>query len=175
MTIKLVSTVTIGVGGASQINFGSIPQDATDLLVQVSGRGTTTASTATLTFNGVTTTTYSSKWMLGTGSATSAGQESAVSAITCQKLVNPSSYTASTFSSGNIFIANYAGSAIKSVLIETVGENNAAANGLAAQAGRWSGTAAITGLALTAAWAEGSTISLYTITKGSGGATVTTA
>ena len=92
-------------------------------------------------------------------------------------LANTSSSTANTFSNTSIYFPNYSGSSNKTYSMDTAYENNTTASYQAVmkiQAGLWSNTAAITSLTLTGFgnFAAGTTASLYTITKGSGGATV---
>lgn len=43
MAMSLVSTVTVGSGGAATIEFSNIPQTGKDLLIKLNGRSTTTA------------------------------------------------------------------------------------------------------------------------------------
>ena len=57
-TYTLIASQTVGSGGASAINFGSIPNTYTDLLVKVSARMSSANGSAGITFNG-TNTNYS--------------------------------------------------------------------------------------------------------------------
>jgi hypothetical protein len=55
-TYKLISSVTVGSGGATTMTFSSIPQTYTDLLLKISSRNTTGgADNHRVTFNGNTT------------------------------------------------------------------------------------------------------------------------
>jgi hypothetical protein len=79
------------------------------------------------------------------------------------------------FGFAKCYIPNYAGSTQKSVFIEASAEANSSSAYVGYIAGRWNSTAAITSVKLVSqggTWSEGSTASLYTITKGSGGGTL---
>lgn len=167
MTMKLVSTVTVGAGGASSIQFTSIPQTGTDLLLLVSGRSTNTSQAFEIRFNG-SSASLSDRYLYGSGSAAASGTDSAIYGYATQ-----STDTASTFGNVQIYVPNYAGSTNKSLSVDSVTENNATAALQVLTAGLWANTAAITSLSLSGfTFAQYTTASLYTITKGSGGATV---
>jgi len=169
MTMTLVSTVTVGAGGAASIEWTGIPGSATDLLLVVSARSSSTSQYFTLRLNG-STANFSQKDLSGNGSTAASSGDTAVSVGAVQ-----SGYTANTFSNTSLYIPNYAGSTNKSISVDYVSENNATATFMNIQAGLWSNTAAITTLTIahsSQTFVQYSTASLYTITKGSGGATV---
>ena len=174
-TYTLISSVTVGAGGASSISFSSIPTTYTDLLVRVSARATSGGgwSDSTITFNGGTT--YSSRYLYGDSSAANSG--SSASAIVTRG-ANGNSTTANTFGNSDIYIPNYAGSNAKSVSIDDVTENNSGATNSAIthlEAGLSASTTAINSITLTLGsgnYVQYSTAYLYGLTKGSGGATV---
>lgn len=147
---QIGSAVTVGSGGAASISFSSIPADYTDLVVKVSVRGDSTFATQQmyLTFNG-STSGYSARQVYGTGSGTASDTLSNSGAAISIVNTNTSVSTASTFSSSDIYIPNYAGSSNKSVSAESVTENNATAALAGLTAGLWSNSAAITTLTLT--------------------------
>lgn len=165
----LVSTVTVGAGGAASIQFTSIPQTGTDLLVVLSARGSTASATASSLFylNGATT-AYNAKWFYGDGSTTSSSSGIGIP-------VNGANSTTNTFGNASFYIPNYASSLAKTISIEAVTENNAAEAWQNIKAHSWNGTSAVTSISVIAnanTFAQYSTASLYIITKGSGGATV---
>ena len=171
MTMQLIETKTLGTAAAS-IEFTSIPQDGTDLLILTSLRNTT-ASTgwadAFIRPNGATT-NLSSRVLYGTGSGTGSLTDTQI----YHQAVNGSA-TANTFSNSVIYIPNYAGSTAKSISVDTVTEQNATNALQAITAGLWNSTAAITSLTIVPTannFDVGSTISLYKITKGSSGGVV---
>lgn len=175
--MTLVSTVTVGAGGAASIEFTGIPQTATDLLVVLSGRSTdaSTSDSVFLTFNN-SSSSYSYRNLYGTGSATGSLSNSGLGSMPIYRAINAANATAKTYGNTAIYVPNYAGSTAKSVSADGVNENNATAAEQFTVAGLWSGTSAITSLKLTPGsgtnFTQYSTASLYTITKGSGGATV---
>ena len=152
-TFELISSVTVGSGGAADITFTAIEPDWTDLVVKYSLRSTANDSGGStpidvrLTINGSTASIYSERMIYGTGSA-------AASAATSGTLINwtgtqtNNSQTASTFASNELYIPNYAGSTFKSMCIEGGQENTATASAARMVAALWSSTAAITSIKL---------------------------
>jgi hypothetical protein len=169
MSMTLVSTVTVGAGGAANITFSSIPQTGTDLLLVLSGRVSGSSGDAKITFNS-STTGYTGRYLLGSGSAASSDLLAQVAGS-----LPGTARTANTFGSIQIYIPNYAGSTNKSYSVDEVEENNATLAYLMIAAGLWANTSAITSIVLTdfsaGNFVQHSTASLYLITKGSGGAT----
>jgi hypothetical protein len=171
--MQLVSTVTVGAGGAASIDFSSIPQTGTDLLIVLSGRSTTAATQRKMEMliNGTAANT-SSRNLAGNGSATSS---SVISPYQSYWTMPGASAAANTFSNDSIYFPNYAGATNKSFSVDTVGEDNATLSYQNIIAGLNSSTGAITSISLkpdSGNFAQYSTASLYIITKGSGGATV---
>lgn len=170
--MKLIETKTL-LSDASVISFTSIPQDATDLVVLMSVRTTQVISSwsdVILRFNG-STTNYSTRNLY----SDSGGGAGPLAETSLTMRISMASNTANTFASNQAYIPNYAGSTAKSLSIENVQETNGATAFNAIIAGLWNDTSAITSLSLTAPngnLVAGSTISLYKITKGTGGATV---
>jgi hypothetical protein len=174
MSLSLVSTVTVGAGGAASIDFTSIAGTATDLVILLSGRSLATyaGDLFDLKVNG-SSTGYTYRNLRGNGSSAASGNGGTATYIRGYA-VPGNTATANTFGNVAITIPNYSGSIAKSFSFDGVGEDNASSADAGIVAGGWSETSAITSIALTAAggnWAQYSTASLYTITKGSGGAT----
>ena len=175
MTMTLVSTVTVGAGGAASIDFTSIPQTGTDLLIVISGRGTASVNNdnLSLTLNGNTGSIYTRKTLYGTGSGT--GSATGTYAKFYGAAYPGASATSNTFGNVSFYIPNYANGANKSISVDSVTEHNGTEANQTISAGLFASTAAITSLALVAEggnFAQYSTASLYTIQVGSGGATV---
>lgn len=165
VTYKLISTVTVGSGGAATIEFTSIPGTFDDLLIKASTRHATGASELILRFNG-TTTTYSTRYLQGSGSTATSGTFGTSSFYLNEE--NYNSYTASTFASTEIYVPNYAGSTNKSISSDSVTENNATQSWQQLTAGLWSTTTAISTITLlhsSGNFAEHSTATLYGIKK----------
>ena len=165
--VKIGSTVTVGSGGAANIDFTSIPATYTDLVVKLSARGTTTspdrdALLCSIKFNN-TSTTYTSIWLRTQGTAVSSFNGGALAGY-----VNASGFTASTFSCTDIYIPNYAGSQQKSYSIDNSAEQNVASYDalLGIAANLWNGTGAINQITFTLDYGnfdQYSTASLYGI------------
>jgi hypothetical protein len=172
-TYEAIATVTVGSGGAANIEFTSIPATYTDLLVKLSGRSDQLASNGQdiyIQFNNDTGSNYSFTRVYGTGSA--AASDSAAASATAARVgrVTSASSTASTFASNEIYIPNYAGASAKSISIDGAEENNATASIMVLNAALWSGTAAITSLkilplAAATNFVQYSTATLYGIKK----------
>ena len=160
-TFELISSVVVGSGGASSIDFTSIPSTFTDLCLFLSGRDgtyTSTTSTAYYTFNN-TSANRSSRYLYGNGSAAGSG--------TSTSMLFPNmpgaNATSNTFGNGSIYIPNYAGSTYKSSSVDIVPENNASSTFMTFTANLWSDTSAINRITLTCdgAFAQYSTAYLY--------------
>jgi hypothetical protein len=172
MTMQLIETKTLGATAAS-IEFTSIPQTFTDLVVLVSARSNG-SSFGRIEFNGVSTgdSGSSRRELSGNGSVASSG--GGVGSLLFP--INISSYTANTFGNASIYIPNYTASVNKSLSIDAVIENNATAVALYIIAGLWPITTAISSVKIdnfTDSLVAGSTVSLYGITKGSDGIVTT--
>jgi hypothetical protein len=170
--MTLVSTTTL-TGTAASITFSSIPQTATDLIFQISARSDANPSSTVFigaSINGGAFADTNNIFLRGSGSAATSSSNSVI-AISSQN-----SDTANTFGSTTLVFPNYAGSTQKSFSFDGVSENNATAAWQYIAAGIWAYTTAITSVSfspfVSSNFVAGTTISLYTITKGSGGATV---
>jgi len=145
-TMTLISSVTVGSGGAANITFSSIPATYTDLIVKIcvrSARSGASADSILFSLNGSNSGT--DRILYGNGSA--AG--SATDASQMYSGTSPASTaTASTFGNVEIYIPNYAGSTNKSYSVDSVDENNATFAQAQMLAGFWSNTSAITSIKL---------------------------
>jgi hypothetical protein len=172
--MKLIESKTLGTAAAS-IEFTSIPQDGTDLLVLISGRCTRVAlnGNMVLTFNN-NTSSYSYRVLNGTGSGPSGYSGTNLMYV---GEINGTTSTSNTFTNLSVYLPNYTAAVNKSASIDHVMENNATTGYQNIIAGLWSNTAAITSIKATDAEGTnldtGTTISLYSITKGSDGIVTT--
>lgn len=173
--MTLISTVTVGSGGAASIDFNSIPQTYTDLQIVYSLRGVYAVSNFGLGIvpNGSEFPNLE-RILSGNGSTVS-------SSTTSYRTIGwlpGSTATNNTFGNGLIYIPNYAVSGItKTFSGDSVTENNATAAVQLLSVVRSSTTNAISSLSIADSTSgqnlvQFSTASLYGITKGSGGATV---
>lgn len=155
----------------TNINFTSIPQGYTDLLIVTSLRSSRTPSTdgahIALTFNNDASSIYSFKHIRGTGAAASSYGESSTTSVNLYSQADSSADTANTFSSNSIYIPNYTSSNNKSFTVDSVYENNATTAGQHLVSGLWASSAAITSVKLTEGfgnnWVQYSTATLYGI------------
>ena len=161
-TMTLIGSVTVGSGGASSINFTSIPSTYTDFCLLTSFRSNraTNVDDIYITLNG-STSSFSNKYLQGNGSSAVSGSLASYYG-SCPAT---SGSTASTFSNDLLYMPNYAGSAYKSFSGDTVMEYNGNPAYEALNAGLWSNTAAITSLSLsmTGSFVQYSTAYLYGI------------
>jgi hypothetical protein len=161
-TFTLIASSTVGSGGASTIDFTSIPGTYTDLCLKLSTRDNRAnpANGVWLRPNG-SSTNLSGKQLYGTG-ASVASQSQTTGIIG----VEPSSTTtASTFSNIEVYIPNYTSSNNKSATSDSVQENNATSAEQWLVAYLWSNTAAITSITIipeaSASFVQHSTAYLY--------------
>lgn len=146
-TFELISSVTVGAGGAASIDFTSISSTYTDLCLEYSTRTSAAGAVGaviSLAYNG-STSNFSAKYLEADG--TNKGSYS--SPANFGGVSNTTAMTASTFSSGSIYIPNYAGSNYKSYSIESVTEQNATGALIEMIAGLWSVSTAINQITLT--------------------------
>ena len=171
MTMSLIETKTLASAAAS-IEFSSIPQDGTDLLIQLSLRGDQNSDSGftNIGFNS-STSNFATRFLQGSGSSAQSG-----TGVRGIAYLSNAYFTSNTFDSTMVYIPNYTGSTNKSFSADSVVENNATLGWQFMVAGLWSQTAAITSIQITpntGNFISGSTISLYKITKGSDGIVTT--
>jgi hypothetical protein len=148
-TFELISSVTVASGGASSIDFTSIPSTFTDLCIELSTRDSQggVANSTNIGFNG-STSSFSTRHLQGQPS----GSPTAVSGTTPTRFAGntvSSGGTSNTFANVQIYIPNYAGSSNKSYSIDSVTENNGTEAYSNLIAGLWSNTAAINQVTIT--------------------------
>jgi len=163
-TYVAIATVTVGSGGAAEIEFTSIPQTYTDLVIVYSARDNQSGSTGNdngIKFNG-SSSNFSGRRLLGSGSSVSSDTVAPYAGSSTSEGV-----TASTFCNNTIYIPNYTGSTNKSYSVDSVTENNATIAYQILYAGLWSQTAAITSVTIvrpsTFNFVQHSTATLYGI------------
>lgn len=162
-THTLIQSVTVGSAGAASIEFGSIPQTYTDLVIYLTTRSTYggVGDDGSLFFNGLTT-GRTCRFLYGNGSSAAGATEANDGFFTVSDTA-----TANVFSTSTIHIPNYTSAINKSFSSDTAGENSGLAY-LAVMAGLWSNTAAITSIQIVTAgsrgvWKQYSSASLYGI------------
>jgi len=175
--MKLIETKTLGAAAAS-IEFTSIPQTFTDLLLVVSRRSNLADEAnedLSLTFNS-STSGYSWRVLYGNGTSGLSFNSASNTRIWAGG-GGSNQMTANTFASSQIYVPNYTLAAHKSVSCESVSETNATFAFATLTAGLWADTAAITSLSIsgnpTSSFLANTTASLYGILKGSDGIVTT--
>jgi hypothetical protein len=185
MTYTLIAHTEL-TGTQSAIEFNSIPQTFTDLLLVVSARSN--RSTNNFYTNGKlginnSTTGYSMRNLTGQfdGSSNAVTSGTGLNDNVWAFTFPGNNTTASTFGNAQFYFPNYTGSTAKSVSLDHVSEHNAQ-DFLSWQVGILAGlttqTAAITSIQIgirsldTASLVSGSSATLYGITAGSSGGVV---
>jgi hypothetical protein len=171
-TYEAIATVTVGSGGASSIEFTSIPATYTDLLVKVSLRDTRTDSPVTdtlLTFNN-SSSGYSVRGLYSNVSTVGSFSSSGAAYIAGTYENTSQTGNASTFSNSEYYIPNYTSSNNKSVSIDGVTEKNVSSDiYMSLVAGLWSNSSTITSIKLvpmySLSYVQYSTAYLYGIKK----------
>jgi hypothetical protein len=167
VTHKLIETITVGSGGAASIEFTSIPQTYTDLMLVYSARGARVAASEDLyiRFNGLST-NLSSRVVFGNGASAASFSDASINYI---GQLPANTATSSVFGNGSIYIPNYTSATAKSMSGDAVTENNATTAITALAAGLWNATSPITQINLYASvsgsFLQFSSASLYGISK----------
>jgi hypothetical protein len=144
-TFTKIASVTVGSGGASSIDFTSIPGTYTDLYITLSTRVLRTATNWSGILVKPNGTNFSAtRQLYGTGSATAS---SSVDAYT-GGASNSTDTTSNTFSNNYVYIPNYTSSDNKSISTDSVTENNATSALATLAASTFTVTSAITSIAI---------------------------
>lgn len=162
-TMQLIAKQTVGAGGAASVTFSNIPQTYTDLKVVISGRNVS-GEHLLISFNG-STANFAGNYVNGYNGAVGAGSYA-------RYLGNGESpsYTANAFGSAEVYIPNYKSANNKSLLSDTVAENNDASNyAIVTAANTWSSSSAITSITFNnengTGYSQYSTFYLYGISN----------
>ena len=145
-TYTAIATVTVGSGGASSIDFTSIPSTYTDLCLLVSIRDNNTAGG---NFQGSAMEINSDSanqpdiYIYGDGSSAGSGTNTGQ-----WSWMNTGSSTALVFSSVQLYFPNYTSSNYKSISIDGVTEQNGTSAIASLKAKIWQNTAAITSISI---------------------------
>lgn len=160
--IRIGSKVTVGAGGASSIDFSSIPNTYTDLVLKTSLRINAGGDWCFLTING-SSSNFTGKELTGAGTSVNVYDRTTNNFIV---ITDKSSYTANSFSSGEHYFPNYAGSNYKSFQAHQGQETDASGANIMIDNFLWSSTSAINQLTITpsvGSFEQYSTATLYGI------------
>ena len=145
-TYTLIASSTVGSGGASSIDFTSIANTWTDLVLKASVRSTFSGNYGNIivSINGATT-SESMRQIWGDGSTTYSNNDTPIYGT----MMTQAGATANVFSNIEIYIPNYASStAYKSLSMDGVAENNATQSALGLVAGLYASNTAITSVGI---------------------------
>ena len=161
-TYEAIATVTVGSGGASSINFTSIPATYTDLSVFISARSTGADPNIMIRFNSSSSNFSQIRLYSDGGTLVSAGTYGEWSAW-----ATASTFTASTFGNSLVYMPTYTSANPKSFSGDGTSENNSTTNYQTLNAALWNDTSAITSISFIMGssfnFAEHSTATLYGI------------
>lgn len=147
-TYTLISSATVGSGGASSIDFTSIPSTYTDLLLKVSTRSDQSSIGYTAFRFNSSSANYSQKFLQGDGSTTT----SYGGVSNMLYVLSGSTTNTNVWDNTDIYITNYAGSNYKSLFIDNVVDNGTTSNSFCVlSGGLWSDTSVISSITLYAA------------------------
>lgn len=146
-TFIKIASVTVGSGGASSIDFTSIPQTYTDLCLKVSirtNRGFLSDALAVKLNN--STSSYSSRDLTYDNGSVATYTDLFGAGYNLNTQGNGG--TSSTFSNQEIYIPNYTGSNYKNFSSQSMVENNGSDARVEMMANVWSNTSAVTSIIL---------------------------
>jgi len=179
--MKLIESKTLATA-AAQIEFTSIPQTYTDLVLKYSLRSSARTSPASeyyedidITFNGESARTFRGLYAINTTPASGS-----LTTFNIVGFSNGYASTSNTFSNGEIYIPNYTTTGVKSLSNDAIAENNSGSQfSLTIAANTITNSAAVTTITIFMPFSAGSNfvsgsmISLYGILKGSDGIVTT--
>jgi hypothetical protein len=150
-TYTLISSVTVGSGGAANIEFTSIPATYTDLLVKLSARSARAAAATDFVQINLNSSAsdFTARGLEGNGAAAISFTDTVFLGA-----ISSAGGTASTFGSLELYIPNYLRSNNKSFSTDSVSENNATTAFAELTAGLWSQTTAISSIKILSATAN---------------------
>lgn len=162
-----ISTVTVGSGGASSVEFTSIPQIYTDLVIKLSLRLDSNPQSASwcsinIGLNG-SSSNFTYRLLYGSGSGVAAQ-----TGTTEIAWVDSSVATTSTFGNAELYMPNYTSSNYKSMSVDFVQEQNSTAALSGILASLWSSTSPVSSIKFTppsGGFAQYSSATLYGIRK----------
>jgi hypothetical protein len=165
-TYTLIASNVLSSSAAS-VTFSAIPATYTDLVVRCSIRTNQAVvnPAAVIRFNGDTGSNYSYTVLEGSGSAASSARSTPAGFMNIGRY-NGSTSTSNVFGSGEVYIPSYTVAQNKPVSAVGMGEDNATTASMAANAGLWLNTAAITTVAVatgSGTFDSGSSFYLYGI------------
>lgn len=151
MAMELIETIEVGAGGVTSIEFTSIPQDGTDLVILLSGKSSRAQVSGDFYFrmNGATS-GYSWKDLMAYATTVYSQTGATATEIDPSLYGIPGSVSATTniWSNTSIYFSNYTSSTNKSVSVDASYAQNALSRSLGFLAGSLTTTSPITSIEL---------------------------
>ena len=167
-TYVAIQTITVGATAVATMEFTSIPQTYTDLVIKISGKPDSGGTGAiAIQFNS-TTSTYTTKRLYGDGSGAASDSSATTNYLKVGFVGN--STGSNNFGNAEIYISDYTSANQKSVSTDSVSEGNSTTQYMTIMAGLWNGTGAITNIKVNGDngvynFAQYTTATLYGINK----------
>lgn len=140
-----IASTTVGVGGATDVTFSSIPSIYTHLQIRILGRATNTATDENygIQFNSDTATNYSLHYLSGSGTSASSGAGANYSFMLGAR-VPAASISANIFGVGIIDILDYKDTNKFKTIRSLTGWDSNGNGSVWLESGNWRSTSAIT-------------------------------
>lgn len=151
-TYQLISSVTVGSGGAATISFTSIPATYTDLSLFISARDTAPSQSGDnfkIYFNSSNSNRSSKTFLSNGGSVQTFGTANSQTGY-----LNATTSLASTFGSALYYIPNYAGTAVKVFGAESIMTDNNSGVQFGFDSCLWNVSTAITSITIETNYAS---------------------
>ena len=150
-TYEIIASVTVGSGGAADMEFTSIPATYTDLLVKVSARTDRALENdeVSVRLNANTSSVYTYISINGNGTSVGNNTETNTTRFRNVNDIPAATATSNTFGNTEIYIPNYTNTSFnKSLSFDSTGENNATLSLIGMGAGLFGSTSAVTSITL---------------------------
>ena len=160
--MESIATVTVGSGGASSIEFTSLPTGFQHLQLRVISKSTSNEDNGDMIFNGVTTNTYAWHSLYGDGASAAADAGANRANIVGLRLAGSS--FANVFTANIIDILDYGSTSKNKTVRIFKGQDNNGSGIVFLESGLYASTSAITSIRFTARsfnFAQHSTAALY--------------
>jgi hypothetical protein len=155
-SFESIQTVTVGSGGASEVEFTSIPSTYTHLQIRAIVRSNrNTGDALNVRFNSDTSSSYARHGLYGNGSSTGASGGSSETAIEAWSNIADNSMTASVFTGGIMDILDYANTNKYKTVRSLQGNDVNGSGHIYLASGLWTNTSAITSIKFYVAYGTG--------------------
>ena len=146
--MESIATITVGSGGAANIEFTSIPGGFQHLQIRILSKSVITAGdTGDMIFNGDTANNYAWHALYGEGSVAGADSSTTRANIPLARMVTSSS--TSVFGANIVDILDYASTSKNKTVRTFKGEDRNGAGAVLLESGLWMSTSAITSIKIT--------------------------